>query len=223
MKCKVISLIASVAFSVLALPSCQIVELVKSGTTYYDTEITTRDGQLVTGRIGGQRSSNLPSAAKTISIKTDQGRRKIKSEQIRYMTLARKGHPEKQQTLIYSDLKWPYTRKGQQKFRTFKSWMILKHAGDHLLITAHGGSYSLSKDGALVITYKMEEGIKYCIMRPGDDCPILIGRSISGRASMRRQWAEYLADDPALCDKIQRKEIDAFDFKTIAEQYSPGK
>lgn len=222
MKCKAMPMLASALFCILTLSSCQVAQLVISGTTYYDTEIITKDDQLVTGRIGGQRSSNLPSGAKTISIKTTEGRQKIKSEQIKYMKLSRKDHPEKQQTLIYSDLKWPYTKKGQQKFRTFKSWLVINSIGDNLIITACGGSYSLAKDGALVVTYKMDEGIKYCISRPKDDCPILIGRSTYSRSSMRKQWQEYLSDDPVLCEKIKNKEIDAFDFKTIAEQYNPG-
>jgi len=214
---------ATAAGCVLTLGSCQVAEAVIAGTTYYDTEITTKDNQLITGRIGGQRSSNLPSGSKTISIKTDEGRKKIKSETIQYMKLSRKGHPEKQQTLVYTNFKMPYTKKGVQKFRTFKTWQVLNEAGDHLLITAYGHTYSLSKDGALIITYSRDEGIKYCIQRRGDDCPILIGRSISGRSSMRKKWQAYLSDDPVLCAKIASKEIDAFDFKSIAEQYNPGR
>lgn len=216
--------VAAIAASCLfVLGSCQIAEAVISGTTYYDTEITTKDNRLITGRIGGQRSANLPSGAKTISIKTDEGRMKIKSETIAYMKLARKGHPEKQQALVYADWKMPYKKKGEQKFRTFKSWQVVENAGDHLLVTAFGHTYSLAKDGALIITYSSDEGIKYCIKRSGDDCPIMIGRSISGRSHMRKQWQAYLSDDPVLCGKIANKEIDAFDFKTITEQYTPGR
>ena len=177
------------------LPSCRI------SKTYYETEITTKDNQLIAGQIGGQRSSNLPSGTKTISIKTEEGRKKIKSEEIKYMTLARKNHPEKRQTLVYAEFKMPYTKKGEQKFRTFKNWQILNSVGDHLLITAYGHTYSLAKDGALIITYSRDEGIQYCIQRQSDDCPILIGRSISSRSYMRKQWQAYLADDPVLCEK----------------------
>lgn len=214
-------LIAMVAFSVWTFHSCQVAALVISGTTYYETEITTKDNQLIARQIGGQRSSNLPSGSKTISIKTEEGRKKVKSEEIKYMTLARKNHPEKRQTLVYTEYKMPYTKKGEQKFRTFKNWQILNSAGDHLLITAYGHAYSLAKDGALIITYSRDEGIQYCIQRQGDDCPILIGRSISGRSFMRKQWQAYLADDPVLCEKIAKKEIDAFDFTAITEQYNP--
>ena len=58
-------LIPMATFCVWMLNSCQVVELVISGTTYYETEITTKDNQLIAGQIGGQRSSNLPSGAKT--------------------------------------------------------------------------------------------------------------------------------------------------------------
>ena len=51
-------LIAMAAFCVWTFNSCQVVELVISGTTYYETEITTKDNQLIAGQIGGQRSSN---------------------------------------------------------------------------------------------------------------------------------------------------------------------
>lgn len=213
--------VALTVLGMMAVSSCQVVQVIISGTTYYETEIITHDDRMIAGRIGGQRSSNLPSGSKTISIKTDEGRVKIKSEQIKYMTMARKGHPEKRQTLVYMDSKYPYSRKGEQKYRIFKCWQVLKNAGDHLLITAYGHTYSLSKDGALIITYSRDEGIKYCIQRRGDECPILIGRSISSRSYMRKQWQEYLADDPVLCQKIKDKEIDAFDFVTIAEQYNP--
>lgn len=215
-------LAAMSVFCACSFYSCQVAELIISGTTYYDTEITTKDHQLITGQIGGQRSSNLPSGAKTISIKTDEGRKKIKSGEIEYMTLARKNHLEKRQTLVYTEAKIPYTRKGELKFRTFKNWQVLNSVGDYLLITAYGHSYSLAKDGTLVITYSMNEGIQYCIRRQKDECPIFIGRSISSRSYMRKQWQEYLSDDPVLCQKIENKEIDAFDFTTIAEQYNPA-
>lgn len=214
-------LAAMAALGAFSLSSCQIAEAVIRGTTYYDTEITTKDNRTVTGRIGGQRSSNLPSGSKKISIKTDNGRQKISSGDISYMRLARKGHPEKQQTLIYTDYKVPYKKKGEQRFRTFKNWQIVKNAGDNLIITAYGHTYSLAKDGALVITYSSDEGIKYCAKRAGDDCPILIGRNTSGRSGMRKQWQEFLADDPILCEKIANKQIDAFDFAAIVEQYNP--
>lgn len=195
MKRKVIFMLVSALFGVLTLNSCQIVQLVISSSTYYDTEITTKDDQILTGRIGGLRSSNLPAGAKTISIKTTEGKQKIKSEQIKYMTLSRKDHPEKQQTLIYTDFKEPYTRKGEEKFRDWKSWQVVDNIGDNLIITAYGGSYSLAKDGALVITYSVDEGIKYCISRPGDTCPIFIGRSTYSRSGMRKQWQKYLSND----------------------------
>lgn len=223
MKRNVMFMLASAMFCVLTLNSCQIAQLVISSTTHYEAEIVTGDDQLVAGRIGGLRSSNLPSGAKTISIKTTEGRQKIKSEQIKYMKLSRKGHPEKQQTLIYTDFKVPYTKRGQQMFREWKSWQVVNSVGDNLIITAFGGSYSLSKDGALVITYSMDEGIKYCIRRPGDASLIFFGRSTYSRSAMRKQWQEYIADDPVLCEKIKNKEIDAFDFKTIAEQYNPDR
>ncbi|MCM1312774.1 MAG: hypothetical protein NC206_06525 [Bacteroides sp.] len=213
---------ALTVFGMAVVSSCQVAQVIISGTTYYETEITTHDERLISGLIGGQRSSSLPSGSKTISIKTDEGRKKIKSEQIKYMTLARKAHPEKRQTLVYMDYKYPYNRKGEQKYRIFKCWQVLKNAGDHLLITAYGHTYSLSKDGALIVTYSRDEGIKYCIQRRGDECPILIGRSISSRSHMRKQWQAYLSDDPVLCRKIKDKEIDAFDFTTIAEQYNPS-
>lgn len=216
-------LAAIAAVGTLALASCQLVELGINGTTYYDTEITTKDNRLITGRIGGQRSANLSAFAKTISIRTDEGRQKIKSEQIMYMKLARKGHPEKQQTLVYADFKLLYKKKGEQRAKTYKSWQVIENVGDYLLVTAYGNSYSLSKDGSLIITYDRDEGIKYCIKRPGDDCPVYLGRSTQGRSSMRSKWQEYLADDPALCEKIKSKKIDAFDFKEIVEQYNPGK
>lgn len=211
----------AVLVSLFALSSCQVAQLIIDGTTYYETEIYTKDNRMVAGRIGGQRSAKLASGSKKISIKTANGRERIKSEEIAYMTLARKNHPEKQQTLVYTDFRYPYTRKGVQKFRTFKCWQIVNHAGDHLLITASGRTYHLAKDGGLVITYSSDEGIKYCIRRQGDESPVYIGRSISGRAYMRKQWQDYLADDPVLCRKIADKEIDAFDFAAIAEQYNP--
>lgn len=206
---------------IFVLNSCQIVEFAIAGSTYYDTEITTKDDKLITGRIGGQRSSNLPSGSKKISIKTDAGRMKVKSEEIKYMKLSRKGHPEKSQTLVYTTSKMPYTKKGVQKFREFKCWHALYDVGDNIIITAFGHTFSLSKDGALVITYSRDEGIKYCIQRRGDDCPIYFASSISRKSYLRKQWQEWLSDDPELCRKIAKKEIDAFDFTKIAEEYNP--
>ncbi|MCM1109272.1 MAG: hypothetical protein NC388_09555 [Clostridium sp.] len=216
------SLIAAVACT-LMLTSCQVVDLIVSGTTYYDTEIITNDNQLVNGRIGGQRSSNLSCGTKTISIKTEEGRKKIKSEEIAYMKLARKNHPEKQQTLIFTEFKFPYTRKGVQKYKTYNSWQVVKSVGDNLIVTAYGNSYKLAKNGSLVVTYASDEGIKYCIRRRQDDGLLFLGRSISSRSFMRKQWLKYLADDEVLCEKIEKKEIDAFDFTAITEQYTPGR
>ncbi|MBO5155915.1 MAG: hypothetical protein J6C05_02085 [Prevotella sp.] len=214
-------LMAVMSFCLLSLNSCQVAQLVINGTTYYDAEITTKDNQIIAGQIGGQRSSNLPSGAKTISIKTADGRNKVKSEQIKFMKLSRKSHPEKQQVLVYTGYRVPYTKKGVQKFREFKAWQILKSVGDNLLITAYGQTYSLSKDGTLIITYDRTMGIQYCLQRPGDETPILMGRNTAGRSYMRKQWLKYLADDPVLCEKIEKKEIDAFALDAIAEQYNP--
>lgn len=214
-------LAAIAAVYTFTLSSCQIAQIVSNGTTFYETEITTTDNRLITGKIGGQRSANLPSGSKTISISTDAGRQKIKSETIRYMKLSRKNLPEKQQTLVFTEYKIPYTKKGEQKFRTYKNWQVINSIGDNLVVTAYGHTYSLAKDGALVITYSRDTGIQYCLQRPGDDCPIHFGRNTASRSSMRKQWQKFLADDPVLCGKIHNKEIDAFDFKTITEQYNP--
>lgn len=216
-------LTAAVLCGVFMLSSCQIVEFAVAGSTYYDTEITTKDGKLITGRIGGQRSSNLPSGSKKISIKTDEGRLKVKSEDIKYLTLSRKSHPEKKQTLVYTTTRQSYTKKGVQKFYEFKCWHALNSVGDHIIITAYGHTFSLAKDGALVITYSSDEGIKYCLQREGDEYPIYFARSITSRSSLRKIWQEWLADDPVLCKKIANKEIDAFDFTKIAEEYNPKK
>lgn len=224
MKKTMFGLLAAMAVAgVFTLGSCQVAELVISGTTYYDTEITTKDNQLITGRIGGQRSSNLVTGSKKISIKTDEGRKKIKSEDIQYMKLSRKGHPEKQQTLVYLDFRWPYTKKGQQKYIVRKAWQVVESVGDHLLITATGHSFSLAKDGSLVVTYSRDEGIKYCLQRHGDEGPIYFANSNYGKSSMRKAWQNYLADDSVLCQKIANKEIAPFNFKEIAEQYNPKK
>lgn len=203
------------------LSSCQIAEVVIRGTTYYDTEITMKDGRLITGRIGGQRSSQLASASKTISIKTDEGRQKIKSEQIKYMKLARKGHPEKQQTLVFTKWKIPYTKKGKAKELIRENWQAVYSAGDHLIITACGHAFSIDKNGALIVSFSRDEGIKYCILRAGDECPIYIGSSTYAKKSMRKVWMNYLSDDAELCRKIENKEIDSFNFDVIAEQYNP--
>ena len=214
---------AVAAFCVFMLNSCVVAELINDGTTYYDAEITTYGNLVVTGRIGGQRSSQLPCGAKKISIKTENGREKIKSEQIKYLTLSRKKHPDNQQTLIYQDFKVPYTKKGVIRYRTYKRWQVLEHAGDNLLVTAYGDFYSLAKDGTLVVRYNQYAGLKYCIKRRDDDSLIFIGTNNSGRSYMRRQWQEYLSDDKVLCAKIANKDIDAFDFKAIVEQYTPGR
>ncbi|MCM1079941.1 MAG: hypothetical protein NC344_10440 [Bacteroidales bacterium] len=215
------ALAAIAALCLMSLYSCQVAQVVIAGTTFYETEIITVDNRIITGQIGGQRSSNLPSGSKTISIKTADGRQKIKSENIKYMKLSRKNLPEKQQTLVYTEYKIPYTKKGEQKFRTYKNWQILNSVGDNLLVTAYGHTYSLAKDGTLIITYSTDTGIQYCLQRKVDDCPIHFGRNTAGRSFMRKQWQKYLADDPVLCEKIKNKEIDAFDFKAITEQYNP--
>lgn len=214
---------AIAAFCFLMLGSCSVVELINDGVTYYDAEITTYGNRTVSGRIGGQRSSKLPCGAKKISIKTETGREKIKSEQIKYLTLSRKKYPEKQQTLVFLDFKVPYKKKGATRYRTYKRWQVLEKMGDNLLITAYGDFYSLAKNGDLIITYDMATGIQYCIKRPGDDMPILFARNTAGHSYMRKQWQEYLADDQVLCRKIANKEIDAFDFAAIVEQYTPGR
>ena len=41
------------------------------------------------------------------------------------------------------------------------------------------------------------------------------------KKSMRKMWAEKLKDDPSLVNKITNKEIEVWDFKTIADEYNP--
>ena len=85
----------------LAITSCEIYSAVKAATTFYQCEVHKKDGSIVSGRIGGLRSSNFYANTKTVSIKTVTSREKISANDVQYLVLWDKDYPTVKNTLMY--------------------------------------------------------------------------------------------------------------------------
>ena len=84
---------ATAVIMCLAITSCEIYSAVKAATTFYQCEVHKKDGSIVSGRIGGMRSSNFYANTKTVSIKTATSREKISANDVQYLVLWDKDYP----------------------------------------------------------------------------------------------------------------------------------
>lgn len=92
---------ATAVIMCLAITSCEIYSAVKAATTFYQCEVHKKDGSIVSGRIGGMRSSNFYANTKTVSIKTATSREKISANDVQYLVLWDKDYPTVKNTLMY--------------------------------------------------------------------------------------------------------------------------
>ena len=215
MKVRVIYLLV-VLLSMLGgtvMTSCQVVTVVKDATTFYQCEVHKSDGSVATGRIGGMRSSNFNASTRTVSVKTSTGRQKIKSNDVNYLLLWDKDHPDRKNQLLYVD--WTWNNKSK------KTWMYVEADGDNLVVLASGVNYSISGRGDLVISYTDQVGISYYALRKGDTQPTYMFSNNSPKKRARKVWADVLKDCPSLVQKITDKTIDPFNFKDIVNAYQP--
>lgn len=208
---------ATAVIMCLAITSCEIYSAVKAATTFYQCEVHKKDGSIVSGRIGGLRSSNFYANTKTVSIKTATSREKISANDVQYLVLWDKDYPTVKNTLMYVEFE-KEGRKGKKCYN--KRWMYVEGAGDNLIILGSGSYYQITPKGDLIISYVNTDGIQYYLLRNAN-MPMYFANSNRTKKSMRKMWAEKLKDDPSLVNKITNKEIDVWDFKTIADEYNP--
>lgn len=98
------------------------------------------------------------------------------------------------------------------------AWIVSRAIGPHLSIYARGDGFRFGKDGRMIF----EGSVRYLAFRPGSEVGILLGTSASSRSSLRKSLLLLCADDPALCDRLERGEIDPSDFRSVAESYDPA-
>lgn len=221
MKAKVIPMVAMLLCTLITamLSSCQIASVVKDATTFYQCEAHKSDGSVITGRIGGMRSSNFYASTNTVSIKTATGREKINSEDMDYLLLWDKDYPDRKNQLLY--MPYTVTSKNGKKSYEYKVWMYVEAEGDNLVVLASGISYAISGRGELIISYSSNVSISYYIIHKGDKKPQYIFRSNTSKSKARNAWATALKDCPSLVQKINNKTIDPFNFQDIANAYNP--
>ncbi|MCI7599183.1 MAG: hypothetical protein SOY06_10145 [Prevotella sp.] len=200
------------------MSSCQVAQVVKDATTFYQCEVHKSDGSVVSGRIGGMRSSNFYASSDIVSVKTATGREKIKSEDADYLLLWDKDYPDRKNQLLYMPYTWK-TKKG--KDMEAKVWMYVEADGDNLVVLASGISYAISGRGELIISYTSNVGISYYILRKGASKPEYLFNNSKSKSKARQAWAEALKDCPSLVQKINDKTIDPYNFKDIVNAYNP--
>lgn len=201
----------------LVVSSCEIYSAVKAATTFYQCEVHKKDGSVVTGRIGGMRSSDFYASTKTVSVKTATSREKISADDVEYLVLWDKDYPSNKNSLMYTE----YEVEGRKgKIVRKKCWMYVEGLGDHIVILGSGDYYRISAKGDLIISYTNLTGIRYYTLTKGS-APVYIASSTDSKRSMRKTWAEKLKGDPVLVNKITSEQINPWDFKTIADEYKP--
>lgn len=199
--------------------SCQIYSVVKDATDKEEGRVVMKDGTEYVGRVRMPKCNT-----KRISITTTDGKKlKLKNTDIEVLGVWKKTHTDKCNFL----LSVPYvTRK---MFSTKKTkviqpqWMAIEAQGDHVEFYVCGYKYSIPKDGTLTITSVQNGNIIYIAKKKGEEYGRIIGYKGSGAKHWRTLLMEYLADDPALCEKLKNKEIKPDNLQQIADMYNPTK
>ena len=160
--------------------------------------VSLSDGTTVRGE------ARLPNVGtRDVTIRDSLGqKREIDSEDIASLMAWNEKAPDAKHLFVYYD----------------KLWMAVAGAGDHLMVFARSTDYYIDKGGTLTVK---GAHFTYYAAKPGDTEPTLLFKGAPTKKERRDFWIEYLADDPALCDKIAAEEIDPFDFDAICAEYKP--
>ena len=200
MKTNIIKQAAACA-AAMAMASCQVVttsiELSRE-VKRFPVVASLTDGTTVRGE------AKLPNVGtKDVTIRDSPGqKREIDSEDIASLMAWNEQAPDAKHLFVYYD----------------KLWMAVAGAGDHLMVFARSTDYYIDKGGTLTVK---GAHFTYYAAKPGDTEPTLLFKGAPTKKKRRDFWIEYLADDPALCDKIAAEEIDPFDFDAICAEYKP--
>ncbi len=161
--------------------------------------VSLSDGTTVRGE------ARLPNVGtRDVTIRDSLGsKREIDSKDIASLTAWNKKAPDAKHVFVYYD----------------KLWMAIVEVGDHLMVFARSTDYYIDKGGTLTVK---GGHITYFAAKPGDTEPTLLFKGAPTKQKRINFWAEYLADDPALCEKMRGKEIDPDDFEAICAEYNPA-
>lgn len=200
------------------LSSCQIYSVVKDLTDKEEGRVVMRDGTEHTGRV------KMPHCnTKTIRMKTADGQKlKLKNTDIAVLGVWKKTHTDKCHYLVacpYSTNKMFSTKKRKT---VAPQWMAVQAQGDHVEFYCCSYKYSIPSDGSMTITSVQNGSIAFVARKKGQAEGYIIGYQGSGSKHWRTLLMEYLADDPALCEKLRNKEIEPSNLQQIADQYHPS-
>ncbi|MCD8237379.1 MAG: hypothetical protein LUD00_12225 [Prevotellaceae bacterium] len=199
------------------LSSCQIYSVIKDATDHEEGRVIMKDGTEYAGRVKMPKCNT-----KTIRMKTEDSKKiKLKNTDIAVLGVWKKTHTDKCHYLVC----YPYIT--NKMFSTKKEkkvtpqWMAVEAQGDHVEFYCCSYKYSIPKDGTLTITSVQNGSIVFIARKKGEDTGYVIGYQGSGSKHWRSQLIKYLEDDPALCTKLENKEIEPDNLQKIADLYNP--
>ena len=109
----------------------------------------------------------------------------------------------------------------KQTKRVKPMWMAVVGAGEYVDFFSCSEKYSIPSSGDMRITSGISGNIFIICRKKGEDIGKMVGFYDSSNKQLRKELVDYLSDDLVLCDKLEKKEIDAHDFQEIAKQYKP--
>ena len=96
-------------------------------------------------------------------------------------------------------------------------WIVSRAVGKHLAIFALSDGFGFDKTGRM----RFSGTVRYLAFKPGIETGLPIGTATSSRSSLRKVLLRLCADDPTLCDRLERGETDPSDFVRIVADYDP--
>lgn len=194
------------------LCSCSLGRLLQEETRRENVRIYMNDGDIIAGE------SVLPDLKdRKIDIKGDNGGKiRIAAGDTEAAIFTQGNHPEIRNIFVYRD----FVKSSGKTNNKGPFWMLKTGSGKGIEICLCGAYYSFDKDGQIKV--EAAPGDRVCVIGFKDDGQgEFIGYDDSSTTTMRNAMVEWLADDPALCQKLANREIKAKDYQAICSAYNP--
>lgn len=197
------------------MTSCQIYTVVKDLTDREEGRVKTTDGQSYMGRVLMPKSTT-----KNLKITlADETQKIINREDVAVLEVWKKTHPDKMHSLIVRRYFNYYKDKKPKK----PVWMAPFFVGEHLMICAMSGKYSIPADGALKVSSYENGDVIWIAIKKGDPLGMKVGGTSDSYRYTRKALSIFLADDPALCKRIEEMKFRKDEeWQALVDAYRPG-
>ena len=210
-------MMAACLVTTCVMGSCVTYEQVKYYIDKEDGRVVLNDGRELQGRV------LMPKAyTKTIRITQGDGKAiKVPAADVKVLSVWKKTHPDIVHAMVYQPYMTNKLLSAKQTKRAKPMWMAVVGAGEYVDFFSCSEKYSIPSSGDMRITSGISGNIFIICRKKGEDIGKMVGFYDSSNKQLRKELVGYLSDDLVLCDKLEKKEIDAHDFQEIAKQYKP--